>query len=312
MSVGEPRYVVGAHETFPFRTGWLKKGYDAVRQDSFAFGRDDAVVRLGVGKNMVRSIRFWCLATQIVEEMRSSGSKPLRTTRIGDKLLADDGWDPYLENPASLWLIHWQLVTNPRRASAWWYIFAAYPDDEFTKPRLVDFLHAIVERQQQAVSPSSLARDVDCFLRTYIPSMHHAISLSETTFDCPLAELDLVRSADTHGVYRFRTGRKEGLPPQVVGYTLLQYFRSHASHRRSLSLRECLYGPGSPGQAFRLDGESMQENLFRLIGLTHGILDVTETAGIAQVFLHVASPDALEDIAMGLLEDYYRGCGNGE
>lgn len=311
MSAGEPRYVVGAHETFPFRTGWLKKGYDAVRQDGFAFGRDDAVVRLGVGKNMVRSIRFWCLATQIVEAAHSSGSKSLHTTQIGDKLLADDGWDPYLEDPASLWLIHWLLVTNPLRASAWWYIFAVYPDDEFTKPRIVDFLHAVVERQQQTISAVSIARDVDCFLRTYTPSVHLAGSLPEATFDCPLAELELIRPANMEGVYRFRNGWKEGLPPQVVGYALLQFFRAYALHRRSLNLRECLYTPGSPGQVFRLDEDSLLANLNKLTSITGGLIEVTETAGIAQVFLHVDRPDALEDIATGLLDDYYRGCGDG-
>lgn len=308
--VVEPRYVVGAHETFAFRTGWLKKGYDAVRKDGFAFTRDDVVVRLGVGKNMVRSIRFWCLATGMVEEEpRPTGSKPLQPTEIGNRLLADDGWDPYLEDPASLWLVHWLLVTNPR-ASAWWYIFGRYPDNEFTKPRLLAFLQSVIGEQQQAISPASVARDVDCFFRTYVPGAHSIGSPLEASFDCPLADLELIRPADADGVYRFRVGRKENLPPHVVGFALLHFFRTQVLPRRSVHLRDCLYLAGSPGQAFRLDEESLLEAIDQLTVLTQGKLDVTETAGLAQVFLHVEHPDAIGEIAMALLDNYYRRGGS--
>lgn len=301
----EPRYAVGAHETFAFRTGWLKKGYDAVRKDRFAFARDDAVVQLGVGKNMVRSIRFWCLSTGVLEEeARPTGSKPLKPTEIGNRLLADDGWDPYLEDSASLWLVHWLLVTNPR-ASAWWYAFGTYPDNEFSKPRMIAFLQSIVERQQQTVSPTSLARDVDCFVRTYVSGMNAASSLPEASFDCPLAELELIHPADTDGVYRFRIGRKEGLPPQVVGFALLQFFGAHVLPRRSVNLRDCLYAAGSPGQAFRLDEDALREALDDVAGLTQGKLHVAETAGVAQVFLHLEHPSALHEMALALLDDYY-------
>ena len=50
------------HETFPFRYPWLKKGFDAVRENPGVFSCDDAITTLGVGKNMVSSIRHWCLA----------------------------------------------------------------------------------------------------------------------------------------------------------------------------------------------------------------------------------------------------------
>ncbi|MEW5878589.1 MAG: DUF4007 family protein [Acidobacteriota bacterium] len=303
----EPRYVVGGHETFAFRTSWLKKGYDAVRQDRFAFGRDDAVVRLGVGKNMVRSIRFWCLATRVVEEDNDPLERSsLRASKIGDRLLADSGWDPYFEDPASLWLIHWLLVTNALRASAWWYIFARYPDNEFTKPRLNAFLQAAISRQQQTVSPASITRDVDCFLRTYVPSEHTTATVSEATFDCPLADLGLIRPADSDGVYRFHVGPKSGLPPHVVGYALIQFSLSHGPHRKTLGLREVLYSPGSPGQAFRLDENTLLAALDSLSGLTNNALEVTETAGVAQVYLKEGRKPALEELAMGLLEDYFR------
>jgi hypothetical protein len=46
------------HETFIARTFWPKKGYDFIKQGG-KFSSEDAVVELGVGKNMVLSINFW-------------------------------------------------------------------------------------------------------------------------------------------------------------------------------------------------------------------------------------------------------------
>src|SRR5215210_4578418 len=93
------QYSFSGHETFPFRYPWLKKGFDAAREDGGVFLRDDATTTLGVGKNMVRSIRHWCLAAGVLEE---GGEGGLRPTELGTLLLADDGLDPYLEDPATL------------------------------------------------------------------------------------------------------------------------------------------------------------------------------------------------------------------
>jgi len=50
--------------------------------------RDDAITTLGVGKNMVRSIRHWCLAAGILVESQDAG---LRPTELGTLLLDDEG-----------------------------------------------------------------------------------------------------------------------------------------------------------------------------------------------------------------------------
>ena len=76
------------------------------------FGRSDAPVIIGVGKNMVRSIRFWGLAAKLLVEdpeapnRRSPGLVP---TRVGHALFGEMGWDPFMEDPGTLWLLHWLL-----------------------------------------------------------------------------------------------------------------------------------------------------------------------------------------------------------
>jgi hypothetical protein len=114
--VAAGQHSFSGHETFPFRYPWLKKGFDAVREDGDIFLRDDAVTLLGVGKNMVRSIRHWCLAAGVIAENKDAGPK-LRSTEFGRLLLADGGLDPYLEDPATLWLLHWRIASNRARAT---------------------------------------------------------------------------------------------------------------------------------------------------------------------------------------------------
>jgi hypothetical protein len=55
------KYTFSGHDSFQCRQLWLKKGYDFVREGK-DFNDEDAVVKLGVGKNMVSSIRFWLKA----------------------------------------------------------------------------------------------------------------------------------------------------------------------------------------------------------------------------------------------------------
>ena len=82
LSEQRVRPTFGGHEKFVFRHGWLKKGVDGVKEDPLIFTHDEALVMLGVGKNMVRSIRHWCLATGLVEEKDGVGlAHPLQTTQ---------------------------------------------------------------------------------------------------------------------------------------------------------------------------------------------------------------------------------------
>ena len=115
MTVAE-RVTFSGHETFPFRYTWLKKAVDAVDADEYAFHADDAMVKLGVGKNMVASMRHWGMATGMLSEAparRGSRIRPQRATDLGRRLFRDGGWDPFLEDPGTLWLLHWQLVSVP-------------------------------------------------------------------------------------------------------------------------------------------------------------------------------------------------------
>src|SRR5271154_7023878 len=104
-------YRISGHESFPCRYTWLPKAMRGLRENPRLFSEEvDAMVGLGVGKNMVRSIRFWSqVAGMATATSKGGGHLP---TKIGTALLGERGLDPFLEDIRTLWLIHWNLSTD--------------------------------------------------------------------------------------------------------------------------------------------------------------------------------------------------------
>lgn len=303
----------GGHEKFVFRYGWLKKGADALAQNPATFTDDRSLVVLGVGKNMVRSIRHWCLATGLFEETRGKGSvRGLQLTDFARRLVMDDGWDPYLEDPGTLWLLHWQLVSNLARTLIWRLTFCAYYEPEFTKKQLEIFIGKQLDRRGVLTTPSTVEREIDVCLRTYVTTTRRTKTegVSEETLDCPLAELDLIRFLAEDGAYRFNIGPKVTLPTEIFGYALLTFLSTIVGNRRTVAVDECLYGDGSPGQVFKLNENSVIEYLEALEQLTEGHLRLQETAGLRQLYLEYEEDGWFRTAALDLLGRHYARSGN--
>ncbi|RIH90243.1 hypothetical protein Mterra_00618 [Calidithermus terrae] len=283
------------HETFRFRYPWLPKAVQGVLDDPDLFSREDAMVKLGVGKNMVRSMRHWCLALGLMDRHSSDG-----LTELGKRLFSSDGWDPFLEDTGTLWLLHWQLVASPERASTWHYAFTRWAPETFTREQLSAWLAEVAERAGDRTSRETIKRDVDVFVQTYVPSEPSLTVALEETFDCPMVELGLIRELDKK-TYAFTRGRQPTLPDEVFVYALLRYWTVAAPERQTLDIGRIAHGPGSPGAAFKLTPNALVErfeNLPAWAGLAYD-----ETAGVKQILrtgCGIADP-------MGALEIYYRG-----
>ena len=291
------------HETFPFRYTWLKKGVDAIRENRTVFTDDDATITLGVGKNMVRSIHHWC---QVIELIDSDGVGPNHRrefvlTDLGDSIFADDGFDPYLEDAATLWLIHWQLATNANRATTWFWAFSIFGQNEFRKDTFISELINWAEKStRNRISENSIKRDVDCFFRTYVPSHLTKTAIMEDTFDCPLVELNLISDSPDGNTYRFHRGPKPSLPIEIFAAALSEFWDTSFSENNTLTFANIAYSEKSPGRTFQLDEDTLAEYLDRLESLTDGALRYDETAGMKQVYRN-RKIDSME-----LLQQYYR------
>jgi hypothetical protein len=274
----------GRHETFHLRFGWLTKGYHNWCETPELFGEDDPTVLLGVGKNMVTSIRYWIEAAQIVQTGVSHGLAP---TDIGKLLFAKDtGWDPYLEDDASLWLLHWLIASNPRDATAIYWYFNRYHKPEFTSGELFGALADFVrENVKSKVAETTLKHDINVLLRMYGPHEATKGAPVEEGLDSPMTMLGLVHRSSDGKHYMARISERRRLPVAAFGYAVLDLME--ALQQNSLPLERLMRADNqhaAPGSVFRLTEDGLITKLEELIRWLPGTLELRETAGIHQLY----------------------------
>lgn len=296
LDAADVKLQVSGHETFPCRYGWLKKSFDAVEiagsiaagEQANVFSPDHAISDFGVGKNMVASMRHWSLACGVLEPVGSKKARMdvLAPTELGSALFG--GLDPYLEQPASLWLLHWRLVAAPGRATTWYYAFNEFNDAVFTKDTLSARLFARLDELRESgrlatgrIAKATIDRDAECLVRTYVVRSSKR-GVTEDGLECPFAELSLLSSL-AGGALQFRRGPKPSLPDPVFAAALIEFWRDRFPTRGSLSIETVTHEPGSPGRAFVLDDESVAERLERIADVTDGAIQWDEGAGMRQV-----------------------------
>lgn len=275
------------HETFHPRFGWLRKAVTEAAKAGDVFTDDEATVKLGVGKNMVNAIRYWGLAFKVLEQ-RANPDRPRVPLTIpsafGTTLLDDDGWDPYLEDVASLWLLHWKLLSAPCMAPVWWIAFNDFTAIQFSESQLTTHVLELTSAAGwPAVVEASVKKDVDCLLRTYTVRRHGRQGLDDI-LDCPFRELGLIEAAvgEEGRGWRFVVGEKPGLPDEIVAYAALEFAARSGEGVRSISIARLAHDPGSPGAAFRLTDTALFDSLSR-VASSGGSLRVAEPGGLRQL-----------------------------
>lgn len=280
------------HETFPLRQLWLRKAYDAVvgcdePAPRSTFGDDDAVVRFGVGKNMVTSIRFWATACKVLDEVDGG----YVATNLAHLLFdPETGLDPFCERPATTWLVHWFLASTPDKTTTWYYLFNHVVQQVFDREAVVNALSGMIGEHSLRISLATLKRDVECCIRSYVPRLGG--DSPEEMSEPLLGELGLIQQ-NAKGSFEFRRGAKRSLPNGVFAFALLDYWQRLEHAGSVMAFDRVAHDYGSPGRVFKLDETAVADRLIALEDLTHGQIQWTEQAGIRQVTRKGA---ALEDI----------------
>ena len=275
---------LSGHETFPLRYGWLKKAFDAVseteddRNNRSVFLANDAIARFGVGKNMVASIRHWATAAGVIREE----SRRAVTTSLGRRLFSADGLDAYMENPATAWLVHWQLCGRPNKTT-WFWAFNYFPAPSFEREMLVKNLRKLAkDREWPRASAATIKNDVACFVRTYVSQLPTGKASHEDSLESPLTELGLIRPTGSRDGFRFVRGRKPSLGHGVFCYAVTNFWTGYTT-ARTLSFEALAHEPGSPGRVFLLDENNLMDRLSTIEDVSDGFYRWSETTGLKQL-----------------------------
>ncbi len=208
------RYSFSGHESFQCKSLWLKKGYDYLLAGG-KFNDADSVVKLGVGKNMVASIRFWLRAFSLttMDELTSLA-----------KYIFDDvnGRDKFTEDINTLWILHYLLVKSGN-ASIYNLLFLEYQREkkEFSKSELQTFIKrkCSVPEQKNVYNENTVKKDIGVLLKNYIaPTDLKTIE----DFSALLLDLNLInrREADR---YVFRQVKNTEISAEVLLYAMIDF-----------------------------------------------------------------------------------------
>ena len=267
------KYTFSGHDSFQCRQLWLKKGYDYV-QEGKNFNDEDAVVQLGVGKNMVSSIRFWLKAFNIID------NKDI-PTEFG-KLLFDNksGYDPFLEDEASLWLLHYQLVKNGF-ASIYSIIFNEFRKEKlfFNKETFVNYVKRIGESNPDLnFNENTISKDFIVFANLYKSDPESKDV--EDSFSGILSEIELLKTTGKGKSEQFfiENSERDNLPEAIVLYSILD----NPNYGNSISLNSLEFDLNSPGSIFALNRSGLMNKISDIVD---DIKDITFTdqAGIKEI-----------------------------
>ena len=208
------RYTFSGHETFPCRNLWLKKGYDFVVQGK-NFSNPDAVIDLGVGKNMVASIRYWLRVFKIF-----IGDQP---TWLGKYLFDDtNGKDKYLEDLATLWLLHFSLVFGNDDTTLFNMTFCGLQRERthFEREQILTYvkLRMAEAGKMNQFNPNTVKKDIGVLLQSYSLPRNPQ---SNEDFSSLLIDLDLIRQNLEGKGYYFNIDGKRQVTKEIFLYGLL-------------------------------------------------------------------------------------------
>jgi len=293
-----------AHETFHPRFGWLKKGYDHVQRDPAIFhNKEQAHIDLGVGKNMANAVRYWLLAFGIVSEVENHrGYEP---TEFGDLIFGENGFDTYLEDPATLWLLHYKLVTNEELATAWYFIFNSFAFRKFTIDDISHELQHFVAlvAPTKSIAPSSLEKDISCILRMYVSNIDNS-KIAEDSLDSPFTVLDLIHKYEGMKQYSFHVGEKNNLPPEIIVALCLYYVTSQELEAKTISLSKLANEKKSPGMVCKIGEKEIEEAIEKTIMKNNSLnssIGISNQAGVA----HLSINSDAKTLWYEILNQYY-------
>lgn len=270
------------HDTFIVRTFWPKKGYDFILNNG-KFGAEDAVVELGVGKNMVSSIQFWMKALGLVDDNANE------LTDIAHFIFNDNGNDPFLEDIGTIWLLHYFLIKT-EYSSIYSLIFNELRKERsiFNKNQLSAFIkRKYAEFDDNSLNQNSIDKDISVFLRLYKKLDYRTISKDfEEEVSSLMSELELISSSIEDEIkegtnkrekvewYYLHGENRNSLPPQIVLFSILDNFKDS----KNIALTRLEIEPNSPGMVFLLSKDALYKQLKEIEKLYPEII-LSETAG---------------------------------
>ncbi len=276
-------YKLKGNETFNIREGWLNKGMRAIAEQPDIFSSDNAPDVLGVGTKMVKSIRFWLLASGLAfERINRNARRSLHYSANFGEIVMEH--DKYFEDIFTLWIIHYHIVKRKDLCTVWSMFFNCFSASEFSKSSMVDSMNDEFKKRFDSTRSVTNSIEDDC---GSILKMYNAISSDENidpedNTSSPFAELGLIKRSDTdRNVYLKLRPLIDKLDRYVILYIMADNL---AADKNSVSFDALINEPNNVGKILNLDRNLLNEYLDQL--KNDGYITINRTAGLDMVYFN--------------------------
>lgn len=263
------KYRLKGHESFILRDGWLTKGIQAVEKDNGVFSKNSGADALGVGTNMAKAIRYWMRTAGVTMDVPQKG---VQLTELG-KIIAK--YDPYIEDPFTLWILHCKIAGNFEQATAWNVFFnqmdltSAFTRDDMFKMEQDLILE---ETGEEEVSERSLRDDCTAILSMYSEKGEQGDDPEDKKIS-PFEELGLI-SRVAKGKFVKTRPIMNKLDPLVILFLIMEELNANGS----MQIDYTTDGPGMPGKLLNLNRimvndflDTLQAKKFIIVNRTAGL-----------------------------------------
>lgn len=237
------------HQSFYLRDRWLSKAMKNLEVNNSFFYEKDAFEKMGLGKNMVQSLKHWIIATKLFEEVKENNKKYHQITSLGNFIKEKDRAIKYFNSAG---LLHHSLATNKEVSTTWYWFFNVYTETVFSREEvLADLTNWVQKREKRVVSENSLKRDIDCLIKLYTTG--GSASDPEEVILSPLYKLHLLE--ERNGIIYKKEVKMEKDNLLLIGYTLLKFGERFGTS--SISLDDIVHKEGLLGKLFNMKRSSI-------------------------------------------------------
>ncbi|TLS74439.1 DUF4007 family protein [Photobacterium damselae] len=308
------------HQTFPVRYGWIYKIIQEVINKKSISDKDTIeaqMISMGMGKNMVLSIRHWIRVLNLVT-CTDKKSQTYELTNLAKKLFITNGqhyaYDEYIDKIGTVWLLHWLMqnipTENAELNTARWF-FNYFNGIRSDKLQLAKDINLSLIHHDKELTEATLKKDIDCFFQTYASKYTSSMKVNEDSFTSPFTELGLLVQIDSKH-YLAELSERKSLPVEIFAFALIDYMQKRQtdssgkikSDGTTISFDSLLNDVGSPGKIFRLTSNGLSGKLDEVEALTKGKIAWTDTQGLKQVQHHFEDLHKVEPSAY--LDSYYQ------
>ena len=260
---------INRHGSFYIRNGWPTKIIDAIRTDSHIFSPNNellAVDTIGVGRVMIKSMRYWATAMGIAAERKDQQGVYHELTPLGNLIEQND---LFCSNKGTLWLLHRNLARSKNTATAWYWAFNVFEDISFTKASFSSAFYSFLQGNGESYSKVSVEKEFDCFKNTYVADQEFVLSkvIDENTlpFFAPLSLIEYHGS----GTFEKHKSLVKDIPIHVLLACILMDNADHLKENKQINIDHLLNGEGQVCRYMILSYSALIELLQRLENLRY-------------------------------------------